>query len=150
MATTTTTIDGRTQTVVITRAPSVESSFAFERLNHLTKRLSGGNQFTLDMGPTLLTGELIFHRVKGDEARALMALLVDDVRFTLFEITITPPTVFDLGIDPGVPLVCRLSTVKSTKDIFTKANVTDRWDIRLPYEATIADGIAGLGVDGVA
>lgn len=146
----TTTFTGPTQSVTITRAPAVDSSYRFDRLNHISKRLAGGNQFTLDMGPNLLVGELRFNNVKGVEARALMQLVSVDLRYTLRSVTIAPPFCVDLGVDLGQPITCRLNNVKSTGTMFTKANVVDRWNIIIPYELVVADERVGLGVDGVA
>lgn len=146
----TTTFQGPTQTVVLTRAPSVDLTHGFERLNHISKRLTSGEQFTVDIGPTLLVGRLIFKFVNGTEKRLLEQLIVNDLKFTLFPLTITPPACVDLGLDDGQAVTCKLNNVKSTTDIFTKANVVDRWDISIPYELVVADSVVGVGVDGVA
>ena len=145
-----TTFQGPNDTVVITRSPSVESSFHYDRLNHISKRLAGGNQYTLDIGPTLLIGSLIFNRVKGDEARALMNFIVNDLHFTLYQFTITPPTSLDLGLDYGQAVTCRLNNVQSTDTLFMKYNVLDYWDVSIPYELVIADNLVGVGIDGIA
>lgn len=145
-----TTFQGPNDTVAITRSPSVESSFHYDRLNHISKRLAGGNQYTLDIGPTLLVGKLIFNRVKGDEARALMNFIVNDLHFTLYQFTITPPTSLDLGLDYGQAVTCRLNNVQSTDTLFMKYNVLDYWDVSIPYELVIADNLVGVGIDGIA
>lgn len=146
-----TTFQGPTKTVTISRDPSVDSSPAnYERLNHVSKRLAGGNLYTLDMGPTLLKGTLRFNYVLGAEARALMNLVVTDLRFTLNQLTITPPACVDLGLDPGVAITCRLNAVKTTESMFIKANILDRYTITIPYELVIADSQVGFGIDGIA
>lgn len=141
---------GPTSIVTITRSPSVDISYSYERLNHVSRRLSGGNQYTLDMGPTLLIGKINFSYVKGSEARALMALIVNDLRFTLRQLTITPPSCVNLGLDDGVAISCRLNNVKTTDSMFTKTNVVDRYSISIPYEFIIADNLVGVGINGIA
>jgi len=146
-----TTFQGPTKTVTISRDPSVDSvPAAYERLNHISKRLAGGNLYTLDMGPTLMKGMLKFNYVLGSEARALMNLIVTDLKFTLNQMVITPPALVDLGLDPGVAITCRLNAIKTTESIFSKANVLDRWSISIPYEMVVTDAQVGFGIDGIA
>lgn len=141
------TFQGPTKTVTITRDPLPESGHFIERLNHKTKRLSGGNTFTLSMGPNLCIGELIIGYVKGDEARELEKLIVNDLLFDLHELTITPPQYFNLGLGFGVPITCRLTGESSTKNKIIPRNYTDRFNISLEYEFVIQDSQIGIGVN---
>lgn len=140
-------ITGPTMTATLNKNPQPDSGFYIERLNHLSKRLGGGNMHTVSMGPNLCIGDLRLLYVIGDEARELEKLIVNDLLFTLFELTITPPDCYDAGLGFGQPVTCRLNNVKSTSQIIQKANVHDKFSINLSYEFIIPDNKIGIGVN---
>lgn len=138
------TFAGPTTSTIITRNPSVDLDYNYKRLNHVSRRLASGASYTLDMGPTLLRGTLTFNYVKGSEARALKALLVNDCRFSVGSLTITPPSCVDLGLGDGVAISCKLTDVSDTESMFSKAGVVDRYSITIPYEFVVSDSQVGL------
>lgn len=135
---------GPSSSVTISRNPSVDLDYNYKRLNYVSKRLASGSAYVLSMGPNLLRGELTFNYVKGDEARLLKALLVNDCGYGVNSLTITPPSCVNLGLGLGVSVTCKLAGFGDTKEMFTKAGVMDRYSITIPYEFTVTESQVGL------
>ena len=133
-------------TIEISVNPSHESRWDYRKQSQFTNEFEDGTFETFASGRTMIDVSLIIDYVSEEEFSDLKEWLNNNVGYSLFSFTVTPPAFFDIGLGKGVAVTNATYTGSpNTKDLYTpvgrlgRKNVTFQFSYPKPIVTSLVD-----------